>query len=93
MHPRALHHFLSVALRREAHCQIPSSALLKGFPDGRSEKARALHLDEVYDLGQLVLSNHRPQAAVLIQWVAGLNGLCTLLQAGVELIGDALVHQ
>jgi hypothetical protein len=51
------------------------------------------HLNESCDLVQLALCDDRAEAAVLLEGVANLDGLCTLLQARVELVGDALVHQ
>ena len=51
------------------------------------------HLDESCDLVQLALCDDRAEAALLLERVANLDGLCTLLQARVELLGDALVHQ
>ena len=51
------------------------------------------HLDEGSDLGMLALGHDRPQAALLIQRVADLDGLGALLQARVELVRNALLHQ
>ena len=51
-----------------------------------------MHLNEFHDLVILGLVDYRAQAALGLVGIADLDLLCTLLQLGIELFGDAALY-
>ncbi len=66
---------------------------IAGTNIGQHTRFKITNLYESCDFVQLALCDDRAKAAILLEGVANLDALCSLLQAHVEHVGDGLMHQ